>query len=127
MAIERKNPLPIGHYWIDLFGPNILKAGSDWMKKVAVRTTEEFDGDIKRAWILFDVKTPIPWDAVTYGFPTIAAPNITTSDDTVQKPPSEHVPDTTDLLEGVIAVGKTAAFLMALYLTARIVQDFKRR
>jgi hypothetical protein len=93
MTIERRNPLPAGTYWIDVFAPKL----ADWTAwttlnrgKVKVTTSEHFDanaGGPARDFQAFTVLTPTPFPNVQLGYPTIASgPNIT-SDDTVQKPP----------------------------------------
>jgi len=94
MALERRNPLPVGSYWIDVFGEKIPKFNG-WLAAfgpVGVHTdaTETFDATDDfppRVWYKFSVSQPIaPWDAVTFGFPTIADASIKSSADTVQRP-----------------------------------------
>lgn len=108
-VIERRNPLPVGVYWKDIFeadGP----AFSAWIKKsagsVLIRTTEHIAGDPPRDWVLFEVKTPAHWDGP--GFPDIAGPDVKTAADTVQAPPPEK--DVLDQLDAKDPLGlKTVA------------------
>lgn len=90
MALERKSPLPIGRYYIYI-GVDDAPRWNAWQKehkgKIVVVSTEaqtelvsnnpffatslfgetltKHSGD----WILFDVKSPVPW--VNIGLPTI--------------------------------------------------------
>lgn len=98
-GLEKDNPLPPGRYWVDVFGLNIPKA-DDWFKTMAavgvhVDATEHFEATEVpnvRNWYLFTYKpngTLIPpvWDQKTFGFPTVAGPEIKSSADTAQTPP----------------------------------------
>ncbi len=124
MAVERRNPLPAGVYWIDVFGANREKFAA-WTRanKVHVSKTESFDSTPPRDWLKFEVTTPVPWDAKTFGFPTIIEPGSTvnTSDDTVQKPPPETGPNLDDLLPkpGQLMLGIGLAIGIGLILTRR--------
>jgi hypothetical protein len=95
-AMQRANPLPIGKYWVDVFTPQ-EGAFRDWLQRnkanVVVTTTETFDPIDSyegRVWRLFEVRAPVTWEGP--GFPTIATPDIKSSDDTVQRPPKEKDP-----------------------------------
>lgn len=99
MAIERRNPLPVGLYWVDVFQPDWERFNS-WLAKWSAETnvvrSEQFssnEGGPAREWVLFEVLVP---DTVQWlkglGFPTIAGDRELTSDDTVQKPPPEQPP-----------------------------------
>ena len=102
MALERRNPLPPGRYWIDVFGDNRPRF-TTWARQqkasVKVRVTEsDVNSEPPREWHLFDVSAPVPWDAQTFGFPTVAEPEVQTSQDTVQRPPPEPEPDLSHVL-----------------------------
>lgn len=111
-SLEKTNPMPSGRYWIDVFGKNIPSA-AQWFKGmsglgVTVNATETFvptpqevllekgpfasQDDIQgmtRNWYLFTVSpnpVPVTWDQATFGFPTIAGPEIKSSQDTVKRP-----------------------------------------
>lgn len=79
MAIERRNPLPAGRYWVDVPASK-LPAFQSWLTahsgEVITRQTEESP---ETAWYLFDVKAPVPWEGP--GFPTIAG-DVQGKDDT---------------------------------------------
>lgn len=94
MTLERRNPLPVGSYWVDVFGDKV-PLFDGWltaMHPIGVRTevTEQFpatDDFPARTWYKFSVTQPIaPWDAKTFGFPTVADASIKSSSDTVQRP-----------------------------------------
>ncbi len=92
-VIERRNPLPVGVYWKDIFPPD-FRAMDRWFNAnkatVKIRTTQHFasvGSDPDRDWVLFEVTAPTHWDGP--GYPDIAGPNVHTSADTVQAPPPE--------------------------------------
>lgn len=124
MALERRNPLPKGVYWIDVFGDNREKFAA-WTRtnKVRVSTSESFDSSPPRDWVKFEVANPVPWDGKTFGFPTVIKPGdtINTSDDTVQKPPPETSPNLDDLLPkpGNLLLGIGIAIGVGLILSRR--------
>ncbi len=95
-----------GRYWIDIFGDDNLEAFELWLAmagpNVTVENREHYDGyfthglppvyNKPREWILFTVVNATPWGSETaklFGRPTVAASNVHTSDDTVQKPTAE--------------------------------------
>lgn len=93
MAIERKNPLPVGKYWVDVFDPHINDF-KDWLDKnkdsVIIDKQEYYiarDNYPQRNWYLFHNTAPVDWQGP--GFPTIAEQETHTSEDTAQKPPPE--------------------------------------
>jgi hypothetical protein len=113
MAMQRKNPVPPGRYWVDQFntvGPydsatpqNGIDRFERWINqnkdKVRLVRREKFNSLFngkERAWYLFDVVAPVVWEK-GWGFPTIvqagatpSAPmSVQTSEDTVQKPADE--------------------------------------
>jgi hypothetical protein len=102
MTLERKNPLPIGRYWVDVPDADLSK----FQQWIAERPSQVHVGSTKRietdnsgwqmwwpdaeqavTWYLFTVLSPVPWFGP--GYPTIADANIQTADDTVQKPPPQ--------------------------------------
>lgn len=81
MALERRNPLPAGVYWIDV--ANVKAAGLHaWRQanKATVRVAKtRVDSDLGFTWLLFEVSAPTPWsDARVYGYPNIAEQGIKT-------------------------------------------------
>lgn len=119
MALQRQNPLPVGRYWVDVTEKDFSKF-EEWLKtntaSLQVITTEEKErrpvtpgetGPIGYSqywpatrWYLFDVKAPVNWEGP--GFPTIAGEGVTSSEDTVDRPPP-MTPG--DVLEEVLPKG----------------------
>lgn len=102
MTIERRRPLPAGRYWIDVFesGRQLWETWSGVMMKLdhlKVITTENFDavgGAEARQFIIFETNAEtIGWPE-KLGSPTIAAANVQSSADTVQRPdPTPEIAD----------------------------------
>ena len=71
--LERRNPLPPGRYWLDVFPPNIatITAWTRANKSVRVVSTEFFDSTPPRQWLMFDIVSPTQFDQLTFGFPTV--------------------------------------------------------
>jgi hypothetical protein len=87
MAQERRNPLPIGQYWVDVFAKD-EEAFNAWLFRhkdaVSVLRSESHpETDPPWNWMLFDVTSPVRWDGP--GFPTISKGE-TGSSDTAQRP-----------------------------------------
>lgn len=92
MAIERRNPLPVGSYWQDIVYDRL--AGFDqWLRRypetVRVDATEEregAEGSPSLTWYAFSVLSPTPWEGP--GYPTIipAGTRVTSASDVVQRP-----------------------------------------
>jgi hypothetical protein len=123
-AIERRNPLPPGVYWVDVIGEvptfggpdnSKLEAFAGWLRRNAsniqvLRTVSkpaEIDAlrgvmNPAQDWYLFKVAAPVQWEGP--GLPTIADEN-TEKDDTAQRPPpadpSWELPDLPDVTEHV--------------------------
>lgn len=95
-TLVRANPLPPGRYWQDFFGDNRdrfalwLRKNASTVKAEVTESNEENGGGPARDFYIFSVKAPTPWDAVTFGFPTIATKAVQSSADTVQRPPPEQ-------------------------------------
>jgi hypothetical protein len=117
MPLERRSPLPVGLYWIDVIGEN-RAAFQAWRSvqaaEVKVRASEQFDDGPGRDWIKFEVLKPAAWDAKRFGFPNTIAPGevVTSSADTVQRPDPEK--DPLDKLDDALSSGGG--------LTARLVE-----
>lgn len=108
MAVERRDPVPPGRYWIFLKKEE-MSVWADWTKlhsgavKVVASETQFVTpegfiwaatptGDIIKdahgEWVLFDVVAPVPW--VGFGFPTIVTdPTIRSSTDVITAPAPE--------------------------------------
>jgi hypothetical protein len=106
LALERRNPLPPGRYWLDLFPP--LAAGrpdgqkrfAEWVREhsgaVMVESTESFNTSPPRQFVIFRTSRDVPWGnemGAAVGFPTKAPSSgpgaVRSSDDTVQRPSPE--------------------------------------
>jgi hypothetical protein len=137
MSLERRSPLPVGLYWIDLFGDN-RAAFQTWRNAnaaaVKVRASESFpEESTPRDWIKFEVLQPAAWVATQFGYPTIIAAGapVNSSADTVQRPdPEKDLPDKLDdaitsaasaggRLVEVVALAAGALFLVNLWSRSR--------
>lgn len=95
--VLRTNPIPAGRYWVDVFGVRIPAAAA-WFKGMSglgvhVDATEHFPATEVpevRDWYLFTYKpvggVPVIWDQNTFGFLSIAGPEVKSSADTAQTP-----------------------------------------
>lgn len=131
--LERRNPLPVGRYWLDVFEPNI-PAWSAWSTgKVKVRASEYFAGSDAsvfsdkqpaRQWVLFEVAKPVAWDAKTFGYPTIVLQSaedassgvpintgVQSSQDTTTNVPGDDSPDVGKLI--VVGLAFVALLMFA--------------
>jgi hypothetical protein len=124
--LMRQNPLPAGRYWLDVFDPN-RGTMTLWVNNnagsVTVQDLESFPAVVgggitmtdqnypARDFYIFTVSSPVSWDAVTFGYPTIAASNVNSSDDTVQEP---SVESTSDLLKDAATTVTKIAFWCAV-------------
>ena len=95
MAVETRNPLPVGRYWIDVSKePVPLGTFLGFLDSargfVHVEATED---DPAFAWYLFTTTKALAWpDGI--GYPTIALASVKSRADTVQRPdPEKNVLD----------------------------------
>ena len=134
MAIERRNPLPRGRYWVDIIDrKGEVLAFEIWLMKNADKLkllkredkgTTTFSTDysgVRYSFFLFDVLEPVKWPRDKgFGFPSIAqsefqpqAPKIEKSEDTGVRP---KVPGPFDMLAKALGDAKTLAIIgLALY------------
>lgn len=87
MAIERRDPVPPGRYWVFL-KPGEIPAWQSWSREhgVLTRLTERM-GD-EGHHVVFDVVRPTPW--IGFGLPTIAEPgSLPTTQQIIQAPAPE--------------------------------------
>jgi hypothetical protein len=117
MALERRTPIPVGRYWIDVIGENI-PAFDAWAREspqVVIEASELFEDDEpRREWVLFRTTAPAAFENRLFGFPTIADESVKTSGDTVQRPDPETTEDQIAKLASVAKFGIGAALLIAL-------------
>lgn len=77
-AEQRSSPLPAGSYWVDVFGANRPKMIA-WLStnrgavQALTTTTVGDDDEDPNTYdeYTFKVTNPVPWDAVTFGYPDI--------------------------------------------------------
>jgi len=142
--MQRKNPLPPGRYWQDIFEDQ-WSAFDAWLTqnadKVHVEENETHipEGDEKggnitgiaagakaRHFYIFTVLSPVMWDQKHWGFPTVAGPAVKSSEDTVQRPElprdlTDQLPSARDIAKDVThaiitvaVVAAAAAVLMSM-------------
>ena len=116
MALERKNPLPLGVYWIDIFSKD-MKSFRAWIAKnkgkVRVLKTESFPMSgtwnyPARDWYLFETTAPVAWEGP--GFPDIAKNRKLIASDTSVRPPPPKGP--VEQLEEAVGTAKTGAAVL---------------
>lgn len=100
MALERRQPLPPGRYWVDVVGPDHVKLFDGWLQAFAQHITieeHEVTQPIQSGpnlpplrpgveWFLFHTDAPLVWFGSVLGFPTIATPEVKTKADTQTVP-----------------------------------------
>jgi hypothetical protein len=145
MPIERRSPLPVGRYWVDIIDRRgeVLEFDG-WIKrgvaagKLALikredkgTTTWSLDySGVRYTFYLFDVLEPVEWPKnKRWGYPTIArseahpeAPKIETADDTGVRP---TVPSPIETINDFLGSAKTLA-LVALGVYVYFQLDKKR-
>jgi hypothetical protein len=115
MAIERRNPLPIASYWVDV-PPAAVAAFDAWLGQntsslhVAITSAYPDGGQ----WVRFDVLSPVTWQGP--GLPTIAKPEDTSPAATSTVPDVAEPPSL--LEQGLSVVPWAAAALIALSLAS---------
>lgn len=107
MALERRRPLPVGRYWLDVT-PLFKDKWEQWrnammnVESVKIETVEHFEAQTgvigvpdapERDFVIFALTAPnVAWQAVGLPSPTIAPKNVTSSADTGDVPPPEPGP-----------------------------------
>lgn len=110
MALERRDPIPPGIYWIDAIRRTprgdaeeaFRRWRADHADRVIVRATEDHG---EYVWILFEVLADVPrWSGDTgLGLPSRAPRGAATRrEDTVQRPPPEKMPGLSDVVASAI-------------------------
>ena len=101
--VERRNPLPVGRYWVLLIGDAPNKAFDRWLGIftkpgwVKLETTEQISTDPLQQFHIFSVVRPptqdfdplVIWDAKTLGFPSEAPASVQSHADVEQAPTPE--------------------------------------
>lgn len=148
--LERRNPLPAGRYWQDIFSQQ-FSAFDDWLARnrdtLDLLKEEYFAptgieilkdpsdptkvggrdlGQAERKWVLFEIIEPTKWEGP--GLPTIADDGVNSSTDT-ERPTDEIVPGPFDPggafngfggVAGSLALGFGAVLAAGLVLQALI-------
>lgn len=145
--------IPPGRYWLDSFADakNTRKQFLDWLKskpEVKQETSQEdADSDPPHLFSIFVVPAGVSnfglagvlFPTKALGFPTVAPPSVTSSDDTVQRPPpAQNALDVlgdqltgangANLLKGVIFAGvAVGAIALLVSVGPALLAVFKRR
>jgi hypothetical protein len=144
MALERRNPLPPGVYWVDVWEPAQERFNA-WVSDfdvIILKTTGHAaeGGRPARDWVLFEIvdkpppfaPTPQPPERVegvplsSVGFPTIAESRDIEEEDTEDAPDPEPPVDIDDLLSkarsnlGWFIVGGVAATAVVVFIAVKI-------
>jgi hypothetical protein len=128
-ALERRNPLPPGRYWVDVPDPKAA-AFEAWRSRngasIIVEATERREGDVPVTWTLFRTTAPVPWEGP--GIPTIATADVKSAEDTAQRPapepdPLTKIPNPADFVPSsrtiALAVGGVALVVGLVFLAGR--------
>jgi len=129
MSLQRKNPVPPGKYWVDMFtrsskGPMHFELWASQNKSsVTVEKSEPIEaaGETKGRWYLFVVTNDVKWPK-GFGLPTVVkspenptAPDVKEKADTVLRPKEQGVVDywTSELsgLKGLVLLAIAAYVL----------------
>jgi hypothetical protein len=118
--LQKKDPLPVGRYWIDATNGEHELLFESWLalhNTVALVKSQPLESGLlfeEGTWYLFEVTVPTQWGlADKLGWPTIAEPDVQAKDDTVDKP---VVPDAT--LEDFFGGIQSGATMLLLVLVA---------
>lgn len=96
MTVERRQPLPVGRYWLDL-RPGTLDTFRLWAASNPKRINPElFEAHGGVTFAIFRIIQPTRFDQRTFGFPTIAPTSVQHAADTAQRPPAPTITTTID-------------------------------
>lgn len=128
MALERRNPVPVGRYWLDVPASKVedfngfLKSNSE---RIHVENTEGTDV----VFYIFSVSEPVQWFAANFGFPEIAGANVQSKADAVQTP--DLPPSAADTAEGLLnKAGKLVEFVgigLGLLLALKLLEATRKK
>jgi hypothetical protein len=123
MAVETRNPLPAGRYWIDVSKePKPLGTFEGFLSAFAdfihVESTED---DPEFSLYIFNTSKPLVWPE-GIGYPTIAGADIKSRADTVQRPdPEKDVTDVIPTAGDLVKGASNALFWLALVVGGAVV------
>jgi hypothetical protein len=121
MAMQRKNPLPPGRYWI-FIQKQSLDIFELWLKKnadvVTVEKREDSGGmrpflNPNESYFIFNVKEASIWPRGV-GFPNIADAETKQASDVVQRPPPPTVADVVKDIEKTAAEAASDMMIAAI-------------
>lgn len=131
MALEKRNPLPIGRYWIDILNSKVEEFSGFLEGHKSTIHVEVTEGDSSEeggtTFYLFNTSAPFTWLPVNFGYPTIAGPEIKSKADTTQRPdlpknPLDNLADNLDKIEGFAKLGLG---ILALAFIANAIKSHK--
>lgn len=113
MAVERRDPLPPGRYWVDIPPKDVL-AFNVWKNthRDAVRVQRVSTGSNGWEWHLFEVLAPTPWGG--WGFPNIAGADVEGPESVYQVPVVEQPDPEAIFTKALWAVGGIVLAAVAL-------------
>lgn len=134
MAQEKRNPLPVGRYSLDVadFPPGHIDEWNAFVAantaKLTVEETEEFaedNGVPRRVFTIFHTSAPVFFPVTNFGPPTIAPKNVKSEADT------ETVPDANESdpfkgVERLIALGEVVLGLFTLKSVLDLVSKIRK-
>lgn len=138
MTEMRQNPLPAGRYWVFVSKPHSA-AFETWRAinkdSVHVEVTEATEPAFFIFTVAESVKVPggtstitipVQWDANTFGFPSVAGPEVKSSSDVTQAPdlPKDPTDQLSDTLDGIGSLGKALGVGVAAVLGAYLIGKF---
>lgn len=100
MGLVKTEPLPIGRYWIDIFGTDDVQTFTKWhafnAEFVKIEKTEHYEANAESGapeggdFVIFNVSQPVAWGlAPEIGWPSTAGTEVQSAKDTIDRPPPE--------------------------------------
>lgn len=128
MTLERRNPLPVGRYWIDVVSTK-SEEFTGYLVAMGDRVHVEVTEAGEPLFYIFSVKTPIPWFPVNFGFPTVAPASIKSKADTVSRPdlPKDGADQIDDAIKSVAGSGSRLLEVGALIAGAILLSNLWSR
>jgi len=113
VTLERRNPLPVGRYWVDATAPKAVELTGYFAanaSRIHVEVTEGAGDDV--VFFIFSVSQPVPWFAENFGFPTVAGAGVHSKADAVQSP--DLPPSAAETAEGLLHKAGAAVELVGI-------------
>jgi hypothetical protein len=117
MAQVRTQPLPPGRYWLDVQSAQLDPFRSWVASNPGAVTIEHSEAAPSLTFFIFRTSKPMRFDQRSFGFPSVAGPEINTANDTVQRPPvptvkSEVIDPLVDAVQSGAASGLGRALII---------------